>query len=196
MKRILFTVLIIVLAMGIVTAYAGEGCGAKATAKDAGATKAKACCAGKAKAECATTKTLSGDKAGAKEDHVCPDVTERTALMNFHEAMHPMHVAYQENNFDQLREKLPTLMKTTKAVGEYKCDGYEKCSDPCRKNFDGKKGDLLESVNSLKEACKGKDNEKVTAAFDVMHEAYITFANTCAHPEEKPAEDHSGHSHQ
>lgn len=191
MKRILFTVLVIVLAMGIVTAYAGDGCGAKATAKTAKDTKTKACCpGGKMKAGCAT-KTLSGDK--AEGGHKCPDVTERTALMNFHEAMHPMHVAYQESNFDQLREKLPTLMETTKAVGEYKCDGYEKCSDPCRKNFDGKKGDLLESVNSLKEACKGKNNEKVTAAFDVMHEAYISFANTCTHPEDGKEEHHGDH---
>ncbi len=193
MKRILFTVLVIVLAMGIVTAYAGDGCGAKATVKDAGAAKAKACCAGKSKADCGA-KALSGEK--AEGGHKCPDVSEQAALMNFHEAMHPMHMALQESNFDLLREKLPVLIKTTKAVGDYKCDGYEKCSDPCRKNFDGKKGDLLESVNSLKEACKGKDNEKVTAAFDIMHEAYISFANICVHPEEKPAEDHSGHSHQ
>jgi hypothetical protein len=35
----------------------------------------------------------------------------------------------------------------------------------------------------LAEACKGKDNEIITSNFDVMHEAYISFANCCVHPE-------------
>ena len=195
MRRILFMLLAFVLVFGVVAAFAGEGCGDKAATKAAGATNAKACCAGKANAASASN-AMSVDKAAAEAGHVCPDVVGRTVLTNFHENMHPMHMAVKESNFDQLREKLPALVEASKAVADYKCDGYEKCSDACRKNFDGKKGELLESVNNLKEACKGQDNEKVAAAFDVMHEAYISFASTCAHPEEKPAEDHSSHDNQ
>jgi len=190
-KRIIFTVLVIVLAMGIVTAYAGDACCAKGDVKatKADAAASKACCPGKTGASCAG-KTMSGEKADVKAegDKVCPDVTDRSALMNFHEAMHPMHVAVKESNFDVLREKLPTLVDATKGVGDYKCAGYENCSDACRKVFDGNKGALMQSVENLKEACKGKDNEKVTLAFDIMHEAYITFANTCSHDEEEPVE--------
>jgi hypothetical protein len=173
--------------MGVVAAYAGEGCGAKAKAAGAKDAKVKACCAAKAKA--AASVTLSDEEGKEESAHVCPDVSGRVALKNFHHAMHPMHMALGESDFDGLREKLPALVEATKAVGEYKCDGYEKCSEPCRKDFDGRKAELLESVDKLEEACKGKDNEIVTASFDVMHEAYITFANTCVHPEEEKAEE-------
>jgi len=92
-----------------------------------------------------------------------------------------MHVALSESNFDAVREGLPNLIKASKAVDKYKCEGYDKCSKECRKTFDSRKDDLMDAVKSLKKACKGKDNEKVTASFDKMHEAYITFANTCSH---------------
>ena len=188
MRRILFSLLVFVLAMGVISAYAGEGCGQKAASTAAGEStaKSKACCAGK---HAAAAATMSDEAAGAKAGHVCPDVSERTALMNFHEAMHPMHMAAQASDFDGLREKLPTLVEASKAVGDYKCAGYEKCTDICRTNFDGKKGELLESVNNLKEACKGQDNEKVAEKFNTMHEAYITFANACVDPETEKTEE-------
>ena len=115
------------------------------------------------------------------DSHVCPDVAGKSALQGFHESMHPLHMALSENNFDAIRSGMPNLLKASKAVENYKCDGYDKCPKEVRSNFENRKKDLLEAVSGLKTACKGKDDAKVTAAFDKMHEAYITFANTCSH---------------
>lgn len=206
MRRFLFSVFVLLLVVGIAAAFAGDSDKA-ASVKDAkaacGANKVDAACCAKGQTQASATlaaantgdKEESADPAETK-DHVCPDVSNRNSLKTFHEAMHPMHMALGEGDFDALRKGLPVLVDASKGVTDYKCDGYDKCSDTCRKNFDGKKAEFLESVDGLKKACKGKDNEKVTGAFNVMHEAYIVFANTCAAPEEKPAEDHSGHDHE
>lgn len=194
MKRIIFLAFIFVFAIGVVVVSAeGDGCG-KAAKKASAAAGTKSCCAAKAKTasieklsdkdaqkslSCSgknshASKSLSGEKSH------CPDVSSRAALEGFHESMHPMHVALGEKDFDTIREKLPSLIKASKNVSDYKCASSDKCSDPCRKTFDGRKADLIDSVEQLKLACKGKDNELVTASFDGMHEAYITFANTCS----------------
>ncbi len=190
MKRLLFTVFVLVFVFGITAAYAGgEGCppavkaacaGKASTAKKAG------CPMSKARAE--TTEADATSEEESKTEHVCPDVGGKAKLNQFHEAMHPMHVALNEEDFDEFNECLPNLLKASQALADYKCHGYEKCSETCRKNFDGKKAELIEAVDDLKEVCKGKDNEKITANFDVMHEAYITFANVCVHPEKAKAE--------
>ena len=176
MKRLLFTVFAVVFVFGITAAYAscGKACcpGAKAaTADEEPAVQEEA-----AKAEAS-----SEEESEAK--HACPDVSGRAVLKGFHEAMHPMHMALMDEDFEELHKCLPELLKASEALVDYKCDGYEKCSETCKKKFDGKKAEFLESVDKLAEACKGKDNEKITSNFDVMHEAYITFANVCVHPE-------------
>ena len=185
MKRLLFTLFVLVFVFGITAAYAGgEGCPAAV----------KAACAGKAsaakKAGCPMSKAEADalSEKESKTEHVCPDVSGKAKLNQFHEAMHPMHVAVMEEDFDEFNERLPNLLKASEALADYKCHGYEKCSEPCRKDFDGKKAELIEAVDDLKEVCKGKDNEKITVNFDVMHEAYITFANTCVYPEKAKAE--------
>lgn len=183
MRRILFMFLAFMLIFSVTSAFAGEGCGEKAAVK---AGDGKSCCAGKQMKAGTAAKTVSVSQEDAKEaEQGCPDVSTRTALMDFHEAMHPMHVALGASDFSLMREGLSDLVKASKGVKAYKCDGYEQCSKECRKNFDGKKKALLNAVNDLKKACKGKDDQKVADKFDVMHEAYITFANACVH-EEKP----------
>lgn len=185
MKRLLFTLFVLVFVFGIAAAYAGgEGCPAAVKAACAGkqsAAKKAGCPMSKAKAETTEAEALSGKESKAK--HACPDVSGRADLKGFHEAMHPMHMALMGENFEELHKCLPDLVKASQALADYKCEGYEKCSETCKKGFDGKKAEFLESIDGLAEACKGKDNEKITANFDVMHEAYITFANCCVHPE-------------
>jgi hypothetical protein len=182
LKRVLISIFAVAFAFSAM-ALAGDGKGCSEAAKKAcAAAKTKAgCCAKKAKA--ASAQTISGENAGelTKADHSCPDVGERAALQGFHESMHPLHMALNDQNYDAIREGLPSLLKASKAVDKYKCEGYDKCSKDCRKTFDSRKDDLLDAVKSLKKACKGKDNEKVMASFDNMHEAYITFASTCSH---------------
>ncbi len=177
MKRLLFTGLVLVFVFGITAGYAwGDSCCSKTKAE--GDVKASAA---KKAGQCTRAKGLSDEEFKGK--HHCPDVSERAALNEFHEAMHPMHAALNEKDFEGLNKCLPNLLKASAALVDYRCEGYEKCSNPCKKGFDGKKAEFLESIDMLAEACKGKDNEKMTANFDVMHEAYITFANTCVHPE-------------
>lgn len=176
----------VVFAFGITAAYAGdEGCpGAKAsTAGKTCPAKKTGCSMKQAKAE--TDEDEAPSEEESKTEHVCPDVSGRASLENFHEAMHPMHVALIEEDFDEFDSCLPDLVKASQALTAYKCERYDKCPDDCRKNFDGKKAELIEAVDHLSEACKGKDTEKITADFDVMHEAYITLANTCDHREKK-----------
>ena len=177
MKRLLFTGLVLVFVFGITAGYAwSDSCCSKKKAD--GDVKASAA---KKAGQCTRAKGLSDEESKGK--HHCPDVSERAALNEFHEAMHPMHAALNEKDFEELNECLPSLLKASQALIDYKCEGYEKCSEPCKKDFDGRKAELIEAVDGLKEVCKGKDNEKMTANFDVMHEAYITFANTCVHEE-------------
>lgn len=189
MRRILFTVFTLLLIFGVTSAIAQEGCVDKASAKASGA---KACCSSKqAQAACAAKAVSVSQDKEKKEDHVCPDVTTRSALMEFHDAMHPMHQALGESDYVLLRNGLSELEKTVDGVKAYKCDGYDQCSKDCRKNFDGNKKKLLNAVKDLKKACKGKDDSKVADKFNVMHEAYITFANTCVHPEKPESQGQS-----
>jgi len=159
----------------------GEGC-SEAVKKACAAAKTKAgCCASKAKTTTAQEKSAEKSAEVSVVDQNCPDVGGRTALREFHESMHPLHMAVGAKDYDAVREGLPGLLKASEAVGEYKCEGYENCPKDQKKAFDSNKKELLNAVKNLKKACKGKDDEKVTASFDKMHEAYIAFANTCSH---------------
>jgi hypothetical protein len=194
LKRILISIFAVAFAFSAM-ALAGEGVGCNHAAKKAEAspkTKAGCCAAKTAKASSAMAAQVAQDEAGKAaqiaqdesgkapmEGHVCPDVEGQSALMNFHETMHPLHMALGANDIAAVREGLPNLLKASKTMEKYKCEGYENCPKDERKSFDRNKKELLNAVKDLKKACKGKDDAKVTASFDKMHEAYITFANTC-----------------
>lgn len=188
MKRVLISISALALVFSMV-AMASDGSECSEAAK-------KACASAKTKAGCCATKTahkssamadqVSADAAVKAEvssagAHVCPDVAGKTALQEFHESMHPLHMALGENDFAAIREGLPILLKASKSVKDYKCVGYDNCPKDERKAFDRNKKELLNAVKDLKKACKGNNDAKVTASFDKMHEAYITFANTCTH---------------
>lgn len=182
MKRVLISIFAVTFVFSaVVMAGDGEGC-SEAVKKACAAAKTKAgCCAAKAKAASAQKLSRDNSEEIVKEDHTCPDVGGRTALQEFHESMHPLHMAVGAQDYEAVREGLPGLLKASKAVGDYKCEGYENCPKDQKKAFDSNKKELLNAVKDLNKACKGKDDEKVTASFDKMHEAYITFANTCSH---------------
>lgn len=180
MRRILFSIFALVF---LLSSFAGAGDGkgcSEAARKACAAAKTKAGCSAK-KAEAASVQNLQKSDEEAKAGHICPDVGDKAALQEFHESMHPMHIAMGEQNYDAVREGLPSLLNASKTVDKYKCEGHDKCSRECRKTFDKRKKELLNAVKDLKKACKGKNDEKVTASFDKMHEAYITFANSCSH---------------
>lgn len=181
MRRFLISIFVVAFLFSAIAIAGEQGC-SEAARKACTASKTKAACDAH-KASEASVQTASAEQSGesAETGHVCPEVGERAALQGFHESMHPLHMALGNDDYDAVREGIPSLLKASDAVKEYKCDGYDKCSKECRKTFDSRKKALLNAVNDLKKACKGKDNEKVTASFDKMHEAYIAFANTCSH---------------
>ncbi|UCC78411.1 MAG: hypothetical protein JSW64_08975 [Candidatus Zixiibacteriota bacterium] len=182
MRRVLFSIIAFLFLLSTL-AWAGDGKGcSEAVKKACPAAKTKAGCPAK-KDQAASVQMASVDesKESAETGYACPDVGEKAALRDFHESMHPMHMALSEQKYDAVREGLPGLLKASKAVDKYRCEGYDKCPKECRKTFDSRKKELLSAVKDLKKACKGKDDEKVTASFDKMHEAYITFANSCSH---------------
>ena len=203
MKRVVLFVFVILLAFSVSAAFAGDGCSKEVKKACASSGAKKSCCPSKAKGdgeakeastdgeakkvECPhSAKAATAEGEVKAEGHVCPEVKERAALKEFHNAMHPMHVALGEENFAGVKEGMPKLMATTEGISKFSCEGYDKCSDACRANFDGNKTALIDAVKVLAKTCKGDDNEMVNKQFETMHEAYITLAKTCVH-EEKPA---------
>lgn len=115
----------------------------------------------------------------------CPDTKDQAALETFHKAMQPMHAALEENKYAELRGGYTDLAKASEGIKTYNCPMGDKCPPECKKSFDGKKADLLKSVEELGVACNGTDDKKLEASFMTMHEAYVGFASMCQH--EKPA---------
>jgi hypothetical protein len=131
--------------------------------------------------DAAATATLAAPKIA----ETCPDTKDQAALENFHKAMQPMHAALEENKYAELRGGYTDLAKASEGIKTYNCPMSDKCTPECKKSFDGKKADLLKSVEELGVACNGTDDKKLEASFMTMHEAYVGFASMCQH--EKPA---------
>ncbi len=105
-----------------------------------------------------------------QESHPCPSIKQCKELIEFHEAMHPMHIALSENDYETARECYPALVENSKALESMPCDDK---SIKDTKAFKGKRTLLLKTVDELGKACQAKDDKKLTEAFDRMHEAYI-----------------------
>jgi len=205
-------VLSLILAFMTVMAYAGEKgktcsetckikCAeTKAASDKTTATEAKdphAGCDAKAtgevvKAEEAPAAVINANEAsiasGApKIAETCPDTKGQAELEAFHGAMSPMHMALEDNKYDEMRKDYPNLAKTTDGIKAYNCPMGDKCPPECKKAFEGKKAELLKAVDEVGVACKGTDDKKLESAFMTMHEAYINFATMCK--AEKPAEE-------
>lgn len=142
------------------------------------------CAAMKGEAQAATISAPAAEKAAgvgaavAKDAH-CPDVAGNDKLTNFHEPMHTMHTALNDGKYGAIRAELPNLEKGAVGLAGYKCPMGDKCPPECKKGFDAKKANLLNTVGELKTACQGTDNEVVKTAFMNMHAAYIEFASMC-----------------
>jgi hypothetical protein len=122
----------------------------------------------------------------AKKLEVCPDVKVHANLSTFHEALHPMHVALKDGNFDEMRKDFTALEAAAPGIETAQCPMTDKCPPDCKKAFESKKANLLKSIDEVGIACKGADNKKLEDSFNVMHEAYVDFASMCK--QEMPAE--------
>lgn len=109
-----------------------------------------------------------------KESHVCPTIKQCKELIEFHRAMHPMHLALSKKDYQAVCDGYLKLAEKAEAVKKMVCDEkYVKDA----KAFEEKRTVLLKTVAELGEACKAKDDKKLTKAFDRMHEAYIELGN-------------------
>jgi hypothetical protein len=134
------------------------------------------------KAELKATSNMETPKAAGEAkiaEGSCPDVTGKTSLNNFHELMHPMHMALQDGNYAEIRSSMPKLQAASEGVATYKCPMDDKCSPECKAKFEAKKTSLLKSVKTLNLACQGSDDKMIDESFGAMHAAYIDFAGMC-----------------
>jgi hypothetical protein len=119
---------------------------------------------------------------GKVTEAICPDVTGKAQLENFHNALEPMHQALNEKNYDAMRSSMPTLEEAASGLKAAQCPMGDKCPPDCKKNFEAKRANLLKTVDDVNVASKGTDNAKLENAFNAMHTAYIEFASSCNMP--------------
>jgi hypothetical protein len=134
----------------------------------------------------APTATVTSTSAAAEKISVkipegsCPDVSGKNELMNFHETMSPMHMAYEKNDYAEIKNRMPKMMEAAKKLVDYKCPTEAKCTPECLKSFEGKKDVLLRAVEGLEVACQGDDNQKIGAAFESVHSSFVDFGSFCS----------------
>jgi copper chaperone CopZ len=109
-----------------------------------------------------------------QEGYVCPTIKECKELIEFHKAMHPMHMALAEKNYEAVCNGYQKLAEKAEAIKMMVSD--EKHVKDA-KAFEEKRNILLKTVVELGDVCKAKDDKKLTEAFDRMHEAYIELGN-------------------
>jgi hypothetical protein len=125
--------------------------------------------------------TVTG-AAAPKVAESCPDVTGKAALSDFHEIMSPMHMAFEDDKYGEMKSYMPRLVEASKELASYKCPNSDKCPPDCIKKFDEKKAALLKGVGDLDLAFKSDDNKKIDSAFMTMHQAFVDFAGMCNLP--------------
>lgn len=109
------------------------------------------------------------------DGHVCPTVSCKE-LIEFHNVMHPMHVAIDANDYAAFRLQYPQMAKKTEEVKQMKC------GDSCKgdkKACEKLSARLVESVKKLGKACDGDDNSKLNKIFMEVHDAYVAFGKVC-----------------
>ena len=141
------------------------GCAMASTCKKAGSKPACATPATSVKEE--SSKPSAGH---TESGHDCPTLSQCKDLIEFHDTMHPLHLALSEGQFQVIRDGFPKLAEKADAVKAMKCD--KSCVTDVEK-FEKIRLTLLESVDELGTACKTDDDENLTRAFDKMHASYV-----------------------
>jgi len=161
-------------APAVTTASTKGGCPMAAACKEAGS---KAACASPTATSAAVKETkpaVKMTKAEAKTAEPiaesCPSLSECRELINFHEAMEPMHMAYEEGDFQAMRDGYKNLAERAVAIKNMPLNKY-KIDDP--QKFDQKRTVLIDCVDNLGKACRKDDDKGIAKAFMAMHEAYV-----------------------
>ena len=127
---------------------------------------------GQAKASISDHETNAGHK-----DHACPTITKCKELIEFHDTMHPLHIALMAGDYQSIRQGYHQLAERAKAVEHMKCD--DKCVKKDVRDFEKKRKELLKQVDKFGQACQDDDDRKLTKAFDKMHDAYAELGSMC-----------------
>ena len=149
------------------------GCPMAAACKEAGS---KAACASPTAAASVKEKAPAAEmekaevKSTAAIAESCPSLNECQELIQFHEAMEPMHMAYEEGDFQAMRDGFKNLAERAVAVKNMPLNKY-KIDDP--QKFDQKRSVLIDCVENLGSACQNDDDKGIAKAFMAMHEAYV-----------------------
>jgi len=153
----------------------------KAKAQSAGCPMARSCAKAGTKSKCGVS-ALSGKaeiKASAPkaaESHACPTDVKCKELTDFHEAMHPLHMALEKADFEAIRTGYPTLAQKVDALKKLDC---AKTCSANKKDFTKKRDKLVKRVDKLGKAVKGDNDKKLAKEFDSMHDAYVELGNLC-----------------
>ncbi len=118
-------------------------------------------------------------------DESCAEMPGKAEFENFHNVMHPMHMALKDSKYDEIKSSMPKLMEASKSLAAAKCPMPGKCSPECMKAFDTKKATLMKAVDGLDAACKTSDNKQIETSFNAVHTAYYDLAAMCGQKTEK-----------
>ncbi len=177
-----------------------EGCpmmGKDAKATATGAKDMTGCpmmkkAADKAETPSTAAEQTSATKGGAAAAVTTAKATDETGEMpgkaefeNFHNVLHPMHMALKDGKYDEIKSSMPKLMEASKGLAASKCPMPGKCTPDCMKSFETKKASLMKAVDGLDAACKTNDNKQIETSFNTMHTAYYDLAAMCGQPTEK-----------
>lgn len=157
----------------------------KAKTSSAGCPMAVACAKAGTKPACATPATsakaeavvIDPKPAVTPETHACPTDTKCKELNDFHEAIHPLHMALENDDFTAIRDGYPMLAQKAEALKNLNCP--ETCAAN-KKDFTQKRDNLIKEVANLGETVKGIDDNKLAEELDKMHAAYVELGNLCA----------------
>lgn len=155
-----------------------KGCSKKCSASSACKVNETAMKCGSHSKDATTAKSMSSasSELTAKDDHFCPTLHKSTALIEFHKAMHPLHKALNNGDYQKIRDGFTALSSNIETVKQMKYDASFKANP---KEFEKKRKELAKRVKKLGKAVKDSDDKRLVKEFDKMHEAYIALGSIC-----------------
>jgi cytochrome c556 len=125
--------------------------------------------------------TICGFSQTEKKEQAKPEEVLSTSeiLSEFHELLVSLwHEALPNNDWKTIRETVPAIQEKTSLL--MKTSPEKNICTERRENFDAKRKNLSEAVESLAVASRGEDTEKIKKSLDDVHTAYVQLASLLA----------------
>ena len=112
----------------------------------------------------------------AEEKTECTHGVDISCIQTFHEAMAPScHKHVPEKNFATVRKHVPNMLAQAKLIAAFQPDStYADVME----EFDQKRKVFLTSIDELKVAADGDDDDALKKAFDRMHDAFARMSGS------------------